>query len=85
MDNPHGLAIDGDILFICEGEYGLKVFDAGDKQSIDQNLLTHLKNIHAYDVIAIDSHLMMVGDNGIYQYDYADPANLKLLSIINTQ
>ena len=85
MKHPHGLALDGDILFLCEGEHGLKVFDASDKNAIDQNMLTHLRDIPAYDVIAIDSHLILVGDNGIYQFDYGDPANLKLLSVINSQ
>lgn len=85
MDHPHGLAIDSDILFLCEGENGLKVFDVSNKQTIDQNLLTHLKDIHAYDVIAIDSHLILVGDDGIYQYDYANPADLKLLSVISSK
>jgi len=85
MQHPHGLAIDNDILFLCEGEYGLKVFDVGNKRKINQNLLTHLRNIPSYDVIAVDSHLILVGEDGIYQFDYADPGNLKLLSVINTQ
>ncbi|GJM29757.1 MAG: hypothetical protein DHS20C17_23920 [Cyclobacteriaceae bacterium] len=85
MEHPHGLAIDSDILFVCEGKYGLKVFDAGNNQTIDQNLIAHLKDIHAYDVIAIDSHLILVGDDGIYQYDYANPEALKLLSVINSK
>ena len=28
MTNPHGLSKDGDLLFICDGKDGLKVFDA---------------------------------------------------------
>ena len=47
MDNPHGLAIDQDILFLCEGKHGLKVFEVSDKKSIDSNLLSHLPNIPA--------------------------------------
>ena len=85
MAHPHGLALDRDILFVCEGEYGLKVFDVDDKSNIDQNMLTHLSHIPAYDVIAIDSHLILVGDLGIYQFDYSNPAELKLLSVIATQ
>ena len=85
MDNPHGLAIDGDILFLCEGDYGFKVFDVSNRLDVDQNLLVHYSDIPAYDVIAIDSHLILVGEKGIYQYDYADPRNLKLLSVISTQ
>jgi len=84
MQDPHGLSVDGDFLFLCEGKHGLKVFNIGDKHSVDQNLLTHITDVDAYDVIAIDSHLIMVGSDGIYQYDYSDPANLKLLSIISS-
>jgi hypothetical protein len=85
MEHPHGLAIDSNILFLCEGVHGLKVFDTSDKRTLDQNLLSYLPNIPAYDVIAIDSHLILVGDNGIYQFDYSDPTDLQLLSVINTQ
>jgi hypothetical protein len=85
MQHPHGLAVDADILFLCEGKHGLKVFAVGDKRNIDQNLLSHLPDIPAYDVIAIDSHLILVGDDGIYQFDYADPQALKLLSVIRSQ
>jgi hypothetical protein len=84
MQNPHGLSVDQDYLFLCEGEHGLKVFDISNKQAIDQNLISHVTGIDAYDVIAIDSHLIMVGSDGIYQYDYSDPANLKLLSVISS-
>lgn len=85
MEHPHGLALDGDLLFLCEGKHGLKVFDVSNKKRIDQNMLTHLSNLPAYDVIAVDSHLILVGDHGIYQFDYSNPANLKLLSVINAQ
>jgi len=82
MENPHGLGIDFNTLFLCEGEHGLKVFDISDIHEIDKNQLSHIKGLNAYDVIPIDSHLMMVGDDGLYQFDYANPSNLELLSII---
>ncbi len=85
MDHPHGLAIDNNILFLCEGEFGLKIFDVSDKRALDRNLLSHLPNIPSYDVIATDSHLILVGDDGIYQFDYTDPTDLKLLSVISIQ
>ncbi|WKN43421.1 LVIVD repeat-containing protein [Tunicatimonas pelagia] len=80
MDHPHGLAIDGTTLFICEGEFGLKVFDASNSREISQNQLVHIEDIHAFDVIPLDGVLMVIGDDGLYQYDYTDPANLQLLS-----
>ncbi len=78
MDNPHGLGISGTTLFICEGEYGLKVFDA--TKSRDITGLAHFKDVHAYDVIPLGEVLMMVGDDGLYQYDYSDPTQVRQLS-----
>ena len=78
MDNPHGLGISGTTLFICEGEFGLKVFDA--TKSRDITGLAHFKDVHAYDVIPLGEVLMMVGDDGLYQYDYSDLTNVKQLS-----
>lgn len=80
MDHPHGLAIDGTTLFICEGEFGLKVFNATDSRSITSNRLAHIQDIHAFDVIPLNGVLMVIGQDGLYQYDYSDPANLELLS-----
>ena len=80
MDNPHGLGISGSTLFICEGRYGLKVFDAANPRTIDAHRLAHFTDVHAYDVIPLGDVLMMVGDDGLYQYDYADPRRVKQLS-----
>lgn len=80
MENPHGLAISGTTLFVCEGEFGLKVFDASDSRAIDRNQLAHFKDIHAYDVIPLDNVLMVIGEDGLYQYDYSDPTNIQQLS-----
>lgn len=82
MAHPHGLGIDRGTLFICEGEYGLKVFNADDPLRISQNLQAHFTNMHAYDVIPLDNVLMLIGEDGLYQYDYTDPTNIKELSLI---
>ncbi len=82
MQNPHGLGIDGANLFICEGEYGLKKFDATDPLAIANNLTLHVEGIHAYDVIPYNNVLIMTGNDGIHQYDYSNPEQIKLLSTI---
>lgn len=82
MTNPHGLSKDGDALFICDGDDGLKVFNAADIAAIDQNLLAHDRNIQAYDVIAFNNIAMLIGDDGLRQYDYSDLNNIRLLSTI---
>lgn len=82
MHNPHGLSKDGDALFICDGDEGLKVFDASDIATINQNLLTHDRSIQAYDVIAYNNIAMLIGDDGLHQYDYSDLNNIRHLSTI---
>jgi hypothetical protein len=83
MHNPHGLGIDGNCLFICEGDQGLKFFDASDVYSIDQHQLAHFDYFHAYDVIPFNNLLMVIGEDGLYQYSYnCDPGELTLLSTI---
>jgi hypothetical protein len=82
MTNPHGLGIDESTLFLCDGDDGLKAFDAKDVMKIDNNMLAHYKDIQATDVIPFKNLLMMIGEDGIFQYDYSDPKNIKLLSQI---
>lgn len=82
MDNPHGLGIDKGQLFLCEGDFGLKVFDASNVQHITENLLSHFDDIKAYDVIPYQNILLLIGEGGFYQYDYSDIQNIKLLSHI---
>jgi hypothetical protein len=84
MHNPIGLSIDGETLMICENDKGLKVFNAKDDQNIDKNLLEHVKDFHAFDVILLDDETAMVtGKDGIHQFDYRNPKKLKRLSTIN--
>lgn len=80
FENPHGLSKDGNLLFICDGNAGLKIFNAADVLNL-QHLKT-VDNIMAYDVIAWNKIAMVVGDDGLYQYDYTDVNNLRLLSKI---
>ena len=48
-------------------------------------MVAHYKDINATDVIPFNNLLMMIGEDGIFQYDYSDPKNIKLLSQINRQ
>jgi hypothetical protein len=82
MANPHGLGIDGDVLFICDGDAGLKVFDASDPLQISSNKLAEFPDINTYDVIPLNDYLFMIGDGGFYLYDYSNLQNIHLLSTI---
>lgn len=80
MTNPHGLGIDNRILFICDGSDGLKVFDATNVNAIGTNRLAHYPNIKALDIIPYQNIAMMIGDDGLYQYDYSDLKNIHQVS-----
>ncbi|GAB3892579.1 LVIVD repeat-containing protein [Spirosoma agri] len=80
MQNPHGLGVDFPSLFICEGQHGLKSFNASSAMDIKQ--LEHLSGMNAYDVIPLGKTLLMVGRDGLYQFDYTNPAQLRQLSKI---
>lgn len=82
MHNPHGLGIDNGTLFICDGAAGLKVYDATDPLQITANQLAHFADIQTYDVIPYNGLLMMIGADGLYQYDYSDLEELQLISTI---
>jgi hypothetical protein len=80
MQNPHGLGIDGNLLFVTEGKFGLKVYDKTDPKKLVE--LKYFKDFEAMDVIPNEKTLIITGPNGVYQYDYSSQNNLKLLSKI---
>jgi len=82
MTQPYGLGIDNGTLFICDGDAGLKIYDATDPLTITDNLIAQFSDIQAYDVIPLNGVLMLIGDDGFYQYDYTDLQNIELLSTI---
>lgn len=84
MHNPHGLSVKNNILYLCDGDEGLKVFDVTDKMTVDQHQLFHDNSMPTYDVIASPSRdlLFVIGDKGFYQYDRSNPSGLTQLSHI---
>lgn len=82
LTEPYGLGKDGDLLFICEGEYGLNVYNASNLNFITSNRIINISDIIAYDVIAQNNLLMVVGETGLSQYNYSDPQNIEFLSRI---
>jgi hypothetical protein len=80
LSSPYGLGVRGNALFVCEGDNGLRVFDLSNPTAPAQR--SHLTNIKSYDVIPLASALLLIGNDGFYQYDYSDLSNLRLLSKI---
>lgn len=82
LSGPYGLGIDDEVLFVCDGEEGLKVYDVTDKFHIDDHQIAAFPNINTYDVIPVNGYLFMIGDDGFYQYDYSDIQNISQVSVI---
>lgn len=77
MNSPRGLSIQNDTLVVCDN--GLKVF----KVSGDRKNISFLKgfDIKATDVISLGNHWLVIGDEGLYQYQIRNN-EIKLLSSI---
>jgi hypothetical protein len=82
MTGPYGLGIDDEILFVCDGSDGLKVYNVADKLNIDDHQIARFPAIKTYDVIPFENYLFMIGDGGFYQYDYSDLQNIHQISLI---
>jgi hypothetical protein len=80
--NPRGLAKDGNLLFICDGGDGLKVYDAGDVNQLSS--IKTLSGFEANDVIAQNGIAVVLAADGLYEFDYSDPRNIHLLSKIES-
>lgn len=85
MTNPYGLGVDNGVLFVCDGSSGLKVFDAKDPLKVCDNQLAHYDGIHALDIIPHKNIAMVIGEDGLYQYDYSNPKDIRLLSTLTLQ
>lgn len=83
--HPLGLGVDENILFLCDDRDGLKVFDVTDPLQVDQNQLSHFSSINAFDVIPYNDLLILVGTQGVVQYDYSDVQQIVELSTISIQ
>lgn len=81
MQGPYGLGIDGATLFVCDGVAGLKVYDVTDPTNID--LLAFETANETYDVILIPPLAIVVGPDGLDQYDYTDVATTGELVLLS--
>jgi hypothetical protein len=83
---PRGLAISGTNLFVCDT--GLKVFDITDPLdpvwSGDLDHIREIEGIDTHDVIALPNSLLVIGSDGLYQFDHSGP-RLSFISKIDVK
>jgi hypothetical protein len=78
MTSPKGLGIDKGLLFLCDD--GLKIFTITTADEMYLKSLKHIQGMNGFDLIAYNNTLMMIAEDGFYQYDYSDINNIKFLS-----
>lgn len=80
MTKPKGLAIDDEKLFLCDD--GLKVFELATPKTIMGHQLVHKKDMNGFDVIAYNKNLIMIAEEGLFQFNYTDINNIHQVSAI---
>ena len=80
LTQPIGLGLYGNYLVVCDDE--VKIFDVSDPAN---SVLVHAIDKDAFDVIINGDIMILIGENGLYQYslDENDIQNIIELSTIN--
>ena len=78
LENPYGLGIRGNNLYVCDGSAGLKLFDKTIPD--DLKFLKSFEDMNAKDVIPLEDKLILIAENVVYQYQYLEN-DLDLLSV----
>lgn len=79
-NQPMGVGYKNNLLYVCSGTDGLKIFDATNNSGL---VLENTFSMNVTDVIPLDSHLILVGPNKVIQMAYAPNYNLTPISEIN--
>lgn len=80
LTNPRGLSKDGNLLFICDGKGGIKIYDAADIYKLQ--LIKTIGGLEANDVITQNGKAIVIATEGLYQFDYSDINNIHQISKI---
>jgi hypothetical protein len=83
LESPYGLGVDGNLLFVCEGDRGLKVLNISDP--FNAVMVKSYPDAQAFDVIPNKGVLILTGNGGVVQYDYTNQADIRKLSTISVQ
>lgn len=83
MEEPMGISLDDNHLFLCDGTGGLKVYNTADVNNIQ--LLQTIRGIQPFDVITYGKRAIVVAKEGIFQYDYTNINNIRKLSTIRIE
>jgi hypothetical protein len=75
LSSPAGLSKDGDMLFICDGLQGLRIFNVATPTAVTN--IRQIPGFDAYDVIASNGLAIVVAKDGLHLIDYTSPFDAK--------
>jgi len=78
MDEPFGLAAEGNWLYVCDG--GIVVFDITDPASPIRKDLVQVDNAH--DIILNYPYMLVATSTSFELYNYSDPMNIHFVSTL---
>jgi hypothetical protein len=78
LTKPQGLSKDGNILFVCDDNAGIRVFDANNPEN--PILLQTIPLAASYDIICNNGIAMVSAKDGLHQYNYSNVNNIVKLS-----
>jgi hypothetical protein len=78
LTHPVGLSKDGNNLFICDWKEGLKIYNASDVTNLQ--LIKQFRDGVDFEVVAENGLAIVLASDGLYQYDYSDLNNIRLIS-----
>lgn len=81
LSGPLGLSKDGNLLLVCDGKEGLKIFDA--TNAFNVTLLKQITGIETYDVIALNGLAITVAKDGLYFINYSNPATASVVGKVS--
>ncbi|NQX77389.1 hypothetical protein [Gilvibacter sp.] len=70
MNEPYGLGVKGDRLYVSDGSYGLAVYDISDP--LEASRIITYNDLEIFDVIPMEQWIIMIGNNTLYNYEYTD-------------
>lgn len=82
LTEPYGLGIDEQVLFVCDGRNGVRVYTLENETTGYLKEVTRITGIYAYDVILHNKIAMVIGTDGLFQYNYNNPHQIEHLSEI---
>ena len=82
MISPYGLGVQNDVLMICDGPAGLRVFDIKDLNAISDSEIATDNSLNAYDVILNNGLAILSAEEGVFQYAFDGSGKLERLSTL---